>query len=101
VLKFFNNSIQPLEVPSGEFWLVHKSGQYFKLLNDGTIDSMGTWNHIGPLNVKGDVTVTGNVFVTEDITDQTLTTNETIRSMRHIYDIHVHAPSDITPTPQM
>lgn len=33
--RFFNDSDRPLSVQSGEFWLVHKSGAFFKLTNDG------------------------------------------------------------------
>lgn len=36
--KFFSNTVQPLAVPSGEFWLVHKSGSLFKLHNDGSVE---------------------------------------------------------------
>ena len=34
-LRYFGNRAQPLAVNSGEFWLVHKSGSYFKFTNDG------------------------------------------------------------------
>jgi hypothetical protein len=34
---FFDQSHVPLPVPSGEVWLVHKSGSYFKLTNDGKV----------------------------------------------------------------
>lgn len=33
--RFFNDSDRPLSVQSGEFWLVHKTGAFFKLTNDG------------------------------------------------------------------
>lgn len=36
-LRFFNDSERPLNVPSGEFWLVHQSGQFVKLTNDGKL----------------------------------------------------------------
>ena len=39
----------------GELWLVHKSGSFFKLKNDGTIQ------------IKGDVHVDGNLFTTKDV----------------------------------
>lgn len=35
--RFYNDTDRPLPCPSGEFWVVHKSGSYFKLLNDGKI----------------------------------------------------------------
>jgi hypothetical protein len=34
-LRFFNDSDRPLACPSGEFWLVHKTGAFYKLTNDG------------------------------------------------------------------
>lgn len=36
-LRFFNDGQRPLAVPSGEFWLVHASGAYVKLTNDGKV----------------------------------------------------------------
>jgi phage baseplate assembly protein V len=33
--RFYNDDDRPLSVESGEFWLVHKSGAFFKLTNDG------------------------------------------------------------------
>lgn len=35
--RFFNDGIRPLDVESGEFWLVHKSGSFVKLTNDGKL----------------------------------------------------------------
>lgn len=34
-LRFFNDADRPLSCPSGEFWLVHKTGSFMKLTNDG------------------------------------------------------------------
>jgi hypothetical protein len=34
---FYSAKTQPLPVPSGEFWMVHKSGSYIKFTNDGDI----------------------------------------------------------------
>lgn len=33
--RFYNDTDRPLSVQSGEFWLVHKTGAFFKLTNDG------------------------------------------------------------------
>jgi len=38
------------DVPSGEFWLVHKSGSSIKLANDGRV------------HIKGDLHVDGDIF---------------------------------------
>lgn len=35
--RFFYDSARPLNVPSGEAWLVHQSGSYLKLTNDGKV----------------------------------------------------------------
>lgn len=37
VQKFFSNTVQPLAVPSGELWVVHKTGTEFKMTNDGNV----------------------------------------------------------------
>lgn len=37
-MRFYNDKSRPLAVPSGEFWVVHKSGSHFKFLNDGTVE---------------------------------------------------------------
>ena len=47
--RIFSNRQCPPPAPSGELWLVHQSGSYLKLLNDGTIQ-VG-----GDLHVNGDV----------------------------------------------
>lgn len=36
-LRFFNDGQRPLNVASGELWLVHASGAYLKLTNDGKV----------------------------------------------------------------
>lgn len=59
--RFFNDQNRPGAVPSGEVWLVHKNGQFIKLLSDGSIASSGTWNHTGAMNVTGTVTATTDV----------------------------------------
>lgn len=40
-LNYFNNNYRPIPVQSGEFWLVHKSGSFLKLKNDGSIEVNG------------------------------------------------------------
>lgn len=35
--RFYSNKTKPLSVPSGEFWLVHKSGSALKFTNDGNV----------------------------------------------------------------
>lgn len=73
-LRLYDAENAPLNVPSGEFWLVHKSGAFFKLLNAGgcifsdgngaqvTLDgagniaSQGNWTHNGNLTVQNGTT---------------------------------------------
>lgn len=40
-LRFFGDNARPLSVPSGEFWLVHQSGTYLKMTNDGKLSLHG------------------------------------------------------------
>ncbi|HQT43872.1 MAG TPA: phage baseplate assembly protein V [Halothiobacillus sp.] len=47
--------ITPPPAPSGEFWLVHKTGSFIKLLNNGDIASSGNWTHTGSITATGDV----------------------------------------------
>lgn len=37
-LRSFTTESPPLSVPSGEFWLVHKTGSFIKMLNTGAIE---------------------------------------------------------------
>ena len=75
-LRFFDNISPPLQVQPGEFWLVHKSGAFFMLVNAGgmlfsdahgasvqldgagNINTAGNWTHTGNLDVIGIVTGT-------------------------------------------
>jgi phage baseplate assembly protein V len=80
-LRFYSDIDRPLPVPAGEFWLVHKLGQTFKLYNtgkaefsdghgaiitlngDGTITSAATtWTHTGNINMTGTITATVDVI---------------------------------------
>lgn len=77
----FDNQSPPAKVPAGEIWVLHKSGAFFKLTNDGkatfsdahgasvalngdgTITSTGTWTHQGALTVQNNLTVQGATAV--------------------------------------
>ncbi|MDR3736029.1 MAG: phage baseplate assembly protein V [Acidobacteriaceae bacterium] len=48
--------VTPPPAPSGEFWLVHQSGSYIKLLNSGGIVSNGPWSHTGSFSATGNIT---------------------------------------------
>lgn len=77
-LRLYNQSAKPLSCPSGEFWLVHSSGNFIKFQNDGVIRSHGLWLHDGDFRTTG------------DITDRYTTINQTVNAFREIYDIHTH-----------
>jgi uncharacterized protein involved in type VI secretion and phage assembly len=73
-LRFFNDDNRPLAVPSGEFWLVHKSGASIKATNDGKItlsDPSGTvfqLSNDGNVRITGDLAVSGSVTAANDVT---------------------------------
>ncbi len=107
-LRHYGNVLRPLPVPSGEFWLVHKSGSFLKFLNDGSVElnAQGDLNATvgGQANLTvagkvvasaqefdltGNVKVTGDMLVTGDISDLN-GTQGTVGYIRQIYDIHTH-----------
>jgi hypothetical protein len=84
VARLWSNVAAPPAAPVGEFWVVHRSGSFLKLCNDGSIQSSaGTWTH------TGDLVVTGNV------SDY----HGSLAQLRGHYNEHVHPPSDTPPTP--
>lgn len=97
--RHYNDVDRPLAVPSGEFWLVHVKGSYFKLTNDGKItfsdgngatiylDGSGDifsqaaqWTHTGPVQITGDL-----------IVDQTITGNTDVIGGGKSLKSHVHS----------
>jgi phage gp45-like len=75
--RAFSDLQRPPKAESGEFWLVHKSGSFLKLGNDGTVQ------------VKGDLHVDGDVYDRHGSLDR----------LRQHYDAHTHGAGS-TPTPQ-
>jgi uncharacterized protein involved in type VI secretion and phage assembly len=79
--RSFSTKQAPPVAQGGEFWLVHQSGSFLKLCNDGTI------------RVNGDLHVQGDVY------DQ----HGAVSSLRAHYNSHTHStPSNGTtsaPTP--
>ena len=104
VNRFFSAKTKPLSVPSGEAWLVHGSGSFIKLTNDGKAtvkdkagstvvlngDGTGALTFAGGLTINANVAVNGTVTATGDITDHSSTTNESVATMRSRYNAHVH-----------
>ena len=64
----FPSSKCPLSAPGGEFWLVHQSGSFLKLCNDGTI------------RINGDLHVAGDVYDRQG----------PLSGLRAHYDSHTH-----------
>ena len=62
-LRFFNDQDRPLPCPSGEFWLVHKSGASFKSTNDGRLTLTDPSGTVLNLTNDGNVNITGNLIV--------------------------------------
>ena len=54
--RFFSNPTPPLQVNSGEFWIVHKSGSFLKFTNDGkvSVNSASDMNFVsgGAMNLS-------------------------------------------------
>ena len=79
-----NASLAP-NAPAGEFWVVHSTGSFLKLHNDGSIESnAATWKHTGSLVVSGDVS----------------DAHGTLAALRGHYNEHVHPPSTDPAFPQ-
>lgn len=61
--RFYNDTDRPLSVVPGEFWLVHQSGSFAKLTNDGKLLINGNLE-IDATAPTINITATGNVNVT-------------------------------------
>lgn len=94
--RAFSLSALPPPAPAGELWLVHQSGSFLKLHNDGTIEAHATtFNFTGNMVLSGNLTVTENVTVQEnitaagDITDQN-GAHGSLATLRGAYNQHTH-----------
>jgi phage gp45-like len=75
--RAFSNNQRPPAAPENELWLVHKTGSFLKLCNDGTIQ------------MKGDLHVQGDVYDRDGA----------LSRLRAAYDSHTHkVPSGGTTT---
>jgi hypothetical protein len=82
--RLWSNVAAPPQAPVGEFWLVHKTGSFLKLHNDGSIESSAArWNHTGDLHVSGDV----------------YDKHGSMAALRGHYNMHVHPPENAGPQP--
>jgi uncharacterized protein involved in type VI secretion and phage assembly len=78
----FNQSFRPLPVPAGEMWLVHQSGSYIKLTNDGSVTISGNAANLGLISA-------GNLQ------------NLLLKSASDVFNTHTHASNGAPPTQQM
>jgi phage baseplate assembly protein gpV len=69
--RAFSNVANAPQAAAGELWLVHQSGSFLKLMNDGTVQ------------VSGDLHVAGNVY----------DSHGSLAALRGHYDQHIHTDS--------
>ena len=82
--RAFSLAALPPAAPAGELWLVHQTGSFLKLHNDGTVEGTATrWNLTGDLHVAGSILASG------DISDQAQA-HGTLGNLREIYNEHTH-----------
>lgn len=60
----FNTQDQPMAVPSGEFWLQHKSGSFLKFLNNGDVQVVTSRDLLATVGRDMTVTTARNVAAT-------------------------------------
>lgn len=77
--SFFNDVDRPLSVPSGEFWLQHKTGSYLKFLNNGDVSVHTARDLIADVgrNVQATVAGDANIAVTGTISSSATQWNHT------------------------
>ncbi|PUA19574.1 phage baseplate assembly protein V [Glaciimonas sp. PCH181] len=72
-MRLYNDQNRPLSVPSGEFWMVHKTGSALKFHNDGSIEVIAntTASYTATQhNFHGPVTMDQTLQVLQQITGQ-------------------------------
>lgn len=91
--QFFNDVDRSPGPPSGEFWLIHKSGSLLKFLNTGEVllSSSTKITYDAPAHhfTGGDVTMDNNLLVLKDISDNN-STYGTMQKIRATYNGHTH-----------
>jgi len=91
--QFFNDVDRSPGPPSGEFWLIHKSGSLLKFLNSGEVllSSATKIMYNAPAHhfTGGDVTMDNNLVVVKDISDNNGTYG-TVQKVRTTYNGHTH-----------
>lgn len=91
--QFYNDEDRCPGPPSGEFWLVHKSGSLLKFLNTGEVllSAKLKMTYDAPAHhfTGGDVTMGNNLIVVKDISDNNGTYG-TVQKVRTTYNGHTH-----------
>lgn len=107
VARLFSSQAQPLAVPSGEIWAVHKTGTSLKFTTNGDCDLNVTGNLnatvtgnivasataatiTAPTTITGNLSVTGNIAATGSISDVG-GAHGSMSSLRAAYDSHTHS----------
>lgn len=102
--RFFTDVEQPPAAPSGEFWLVHKSGSLMKFHDDGTVEITAastmkytaTQHHfVGPVQMDNTLNTTQAITSQADIQDNTGTNAHSMSTMRQIYNTHTHPVTNV------
>lgn len=60
-LRFYNDVDRPLPAPSGEFWVVHKTGSLLKFHNDGSVEVVTNQDLNATVGRNANLTVNHNV----------------------------------------
>ncbi|MDF7627727.1 baseplate assembly protein [Pantoea sp. Al-1710] len=91
--QFYNDEDRCPGPPSGEFWLVHKSGSLLKFLNTGEVllSAKLKMTYDAPAHhfTGGDVTMDNNLIVVKDISDNNGLYG-TVQKVRVTYNGHTH-----------
>lgn len=91
--QFYNDEDRCPGPPSGEFWLIHKSGSLLKFLNTGEVQvgSSVKITYDAPAHhfTGGDVLIDENLKVVKDITDSNGLYG-TVQKIRMTYNGHTH-----------
>ncbi|WP_217548791.1 phage baseplate assembly protein V [Pantoea sp. GbtcB22] len=91
--QFYNDVDRSPGPPSGEFWLIHKSGSLLKFLNSGEVllSSATKITYDAPAHhfTGGDVTMDNNLVVVKDISDNNGIYG-TVQKVRTTYNGHNH-----------
>ena len=102
--QFYNDEDRCPGPPSGEFWLVHKSGATIKLTNDKKVtvtdgagsqvvmngDGSGSLSFAKGLTITADTQINGNLTVSGSIADQN-GSKGVIQKIRDLFNAHGHS----------